>query len=281
MTVENDPTATSGAAPEVLPAADAAPAPVPEVVVETPATAEPPAEKPFAHTDVPSMLAPETKAEDKPAEAAPDSPKVETKTEDKPADGEKPPAEAVPEAPVEAASVEYKFTAPEGVTLDEARIAPYTDVLREHNIPPEVGQKFLDMHTAALQQIQANMVTDQQRAFAQYREYCKTQLMADEELGGAAIQTTTAAVARVRDMFVSSAEPGSGRYQKDWAEFNEFLNVTGAGEQRALWRILNNVARALDEPPPTPAGGTPPPNHGKAPSRKGMGSLYNPELYKN
>jgi hypothetical protein len=89
--------------------------------------------------------------------------------------------------------------------------------------------------------------------------------MGDPELGGSGFATVKGAVARMRDLFVP---------ERSRKEFDDFLNITGAGEHPAVWRLLWNVAKAFDEPAPTPAGGGPPPNHGKPPSRKGMKALY-------
>lgn len=278
MANENETTETpvaAAAAPEVSTAV------VAEVVASEVAAV---ADKPFEHTDVPSLLVDAPKTEGKPVET-----KDEAKPEDKPADkqeeakteveakpGDKNPEEKAPDPAVTAEPVEYKFTAPEGVKLDDAKIGAFTDVARELNLAPDKAQGLLDMHTAAMQAYGEQVRQEQQRAFADYRQDCKTRLMADEQLGGAGFETTKAAVARMRDRFVPE------KYQQ---EFNDFLNVTGAGEQPAMWRLLYNIAREFDEPPSTPVGGTPPPGHGKPPKNKqGMGGLYdkgNSALYGN
>jgi hypothetical protein len=260
--------------------------PNPEVVAETqaPTPEVTSTEKPFVHTDVPSLLAIGDKnvPAEKPEAAAPEAPVVaevsattpeKVETEVKPEEAkveEAKPGEVKPEVKpeevkVEVAPVEYKFTPPEGATIDEAKITPYVDILKENNISPEVGQKLFDMHYQAIQEINNSVLADQHRAFADFRKEQQAKIMSDPELGGSGFKTVEAAVARMRDRFVP---------QKHYQEFNDFLNVTGAGEHPALWRLLNNVAKAFDEPAPTPAGGTPPPNHGKPPSRKGIKSLY-------
>lgn len=275
MTIENDPGTPSSVVPEVASAAD----PAPEAPVEGAA----PADKPFEHTDVPSLLVETTKTDEKSVEAKPEETKDEPKPEDKPEEA-RPEVEAKPddkkpeEKPADPAPevVEYKFTAPEGVKLDDAKIGAFTEVARELNLAPEKAQGLLDMHTAAMQAYGEQVRQEQQRAFADYRQDCKTRLMADEQLGGSGFETTQAAVARMRDRFVPE------KYRQ---EFNDFCNVTGAGEQPALWRLLYHIAREFDEPPSTPVTGTPTPNHGKPPkSKQGMGGLYdkgNPALYGN
>lgn len=225
-------------------------------------------EKPFEHTDVPSLLAIESK--DKPKETIevkPGETQLEVKTETlKVEDTTKPVDTPKPEPELTVAPVEYKFTPPEGTTINEAQLTPYIDILKTNNIPLEVGQKLFDLHSQAIQQISTDTLAAQHRAFADMRKQWQGDIMSDGELGGSGFKTVQGAVARMRDKFVP---------EKHYQEFNDFLNTTGAGEHPALWRLLWNVAKAFDEPAATPAGGTPPPNHGKPPGRKGMNSLYN------
>jgi len=256
--------------------------PLPEVAAAAEVTPEP-APKPFEHTDVPSLLAigdketPKPEAEVKtevtetPAVTPAPEVKVEgdEKKEEVKVEGDKKPEEPKPETEVKveepATPVEYKFTPPEGITIDEARLAPYVDILKTNNISPEVGQKLFDLHAQAIKEYDTSTLEAQHRAFADVRKEWQGKIMSDPELGGSGFKTVEGAVARMRDKFVPA---------KHHQEFNDFLNTTGAGEHPALWRLLWNVAKAFDEPASTPAGGSPPPNHGKPPSRKGMKALY-------
>ncbi len=246
-----------------------APAPAPPAGSAAPVVATPePPPKAFEHTDVPSLLATTTVEPTTEPTATPAPEPTATPAPTPAPEVTAPPVTPAPEVtapPATPAPLEYKFTPPEGVTIDPAAITPFVDILKANNISPEVGQKIYDLHAAAVTQYRANTLLEQHKAWAGVRQLWQTQLMGDPELGGSGFATVKSAVARMRDLFVP---------ERSRKEFDDFLNVTGAGEHPAVWRLLWNVAKAFDEPAPTPAGGTPPPNHGKPPSRKGMKALY-------
>ena len=84
--------------------------------------------------------------------------------------------------------------------------------------------------------------------------------------------TAMRAIARMRDMSVSDATPGSKQYEKDHAEYNDFLRVTGAGDHPSYLKQLHRFARYLDEPKLPPPNPKPVPGNGQRPSN----SLYKP-----
>jgi hypothetical protein len=92
---------------------------------------------------------------------------------------------------------------------------------------------------------------------------------ADAEIGGAGFNTAMTAVAKMRDLFLSSARPGTDKYENDAAEFNDFLRITGAGDHPAFLRFLNNVARRFDEPIAPSIPYKPPPDIGQRPNGAG------------
>lgn len=229
---------------------------------------EPSADAPSAdggvtpHTNTPTLLEtgvePETAAEtptetqaEKPAEPEPEKPAEEPKPEETP-------AEPAPEAPIV-----YDLVIPDGITAAPEALAAYTEVLREHRLPPETGQRLLDMHTAALQTYAADALDAQHRTFAETRKGWRDEVMADEQLGGAGFRTVMTGAAQMRDMFVPEA---------DRPAFNEFLRVTGAGDHPAFLRLLHNASKFFGEPKPPPADAKPAPNQGGPKGR--MGDLY-------
>jgi len=273
--VASSPEAVAPAQPpsDAAPAAAASPpvaaATSPEPVIEAVVEAKEPAFTP--HTAEATALAANppdaSKVEDKPAETpaeAKAAEKVEApepkeaKPEDKPAEP-KPEAEAplpVVEAPP-LAPVEYKYSLPETVKLDDALKTELHGALDEFRANPAEGaQKLLDMYaretTRFAEEYDRQSLANQHAAFANTRKEWKTRWAASEDIGGAGYDTSLKAMCRVRDLVVSSAKPGTPQYQNDWNEFLEFCAVTGAGDHPAFARLLHNAARFVDEAPIAP-----------------------------
>ena len=277
------------AAPPAPAAAAAEPTHAPDLAAAEPAI--------VLTTDRPSMLEgvgkPEApKAEDvkapepaKPAEVKPeadkpavadDKPKPEA---DKPV--EAPAAEVKPEEaakPVEVAApepVKYEWELPALLKAAPERIEAFNAILNEAKLPAEIGkeagQKLLGLHEQAMQTyadtLAQETLRNQHKAFNDMREGWNTEILADPEFGGAGHATATKAVARARDALVSSHPIGSKEYQADYAQMENFLRVTGAGDHPVMWRILHNAARYIDEPQAAsiPTNISPPKGNGKAP----------------
>jgi len=73
------------------------------------------------------------------------------------------------------------------------------------------------------------------------------------------------AVAKMRDEFVPADRMKA---------FNDFLRVTGAGDHPEFIRLMNNVARRLDEPAAPSVAYQPPANIGQRPSGAKRSALY-------
>jgi hypothetical protein len=189
-------------------------------------------------------------AEEKPAEAKPDAPKSDPSTDAKPT-----PEPATPEAstPLDKGSgaqpVEYKYTLPETITMDDALKADVHaafDAFRAN--PAEGAQKLLDMHAAQMQRYADSVLERQHAVFADARKGWRTEWKADPEIGGAGYDTSMTAIARARDVLVSSAKPGTKQYESDLQAFNDFMRITGVGDHPVFGRLLHNAARYTDEP---------------------------------
>lgn len=243
--------------------ADAAPAAVVEAPKQAPSlleTLEAPTDpaKPaeVAPVEKPPEKAPEAPVEkppeEKPAEAKTEEPvKVEEKApEEKPAEVK---AEEAPVEPPKLEQVEYKYELPETITLPDERRAQLHEALDGFRADPVGGaQKLLDMHAQAMADHDAHLRAEQFRIFDETKTNWRTQVMADEQIGGAAWKTAGAAIARMRDMFVSSSPRGTPQWEADHAAFVEALNLTGAGDHPAILKFIHNVAQRFDEPAPLP-----------------------------
>ena len=202
-------------APESV-AVDVAPAVTPVTTEPAPAAADP-----FTpHTETPSLLSAfgkdGTPADAKPAEPAAD-PAPAAQPGDKPAEaaakpGEakpgEPALEAKPPEPVAPEPIQYpEWKLPENVKPDAEMLGKYTAALGEHRVPPEAGQKLLDMHAAALQHSMQSyadfLAREQHRVFGETRQSWRKEAMADPEIGGAGHQTAMGVIARMRDRLVS------------------------------------------------------------------------------
>ena len=92
---------------------------------------------------------PGTAAEPKPAE--PTKPADGKAAETKPAEAKPAEAEAKPTEPIKPEPVEYKYTVPEVIKLDDARKAELHAALDEFRANPAEGaQKLLDLHAGAM-----------------------------------------------------------------------------------------------------------------------------------
>lgn len=254
--------------PAAVAPAVAKPAPI-ELVAERPSlletvgkdkTAEP---KPDAAVEKPA-------ADAKPAEPAkPEAAKAEDNKKAEPLDAK--PAEPVYPAPL--AAIEYKYTLPETLKLDDAlktEMHAAFDAFRAN--PAEGVQGLIDLHNKVVTDLATQSATDtlrnQHKSFNDTRTQWNKDWAADEQIGGAGYQTSIRAIARMRDQFVSAELPGTPKHEADRKSFEEFLRVTGAGDHPAFGRFLHNVARAFDEPALPPANPKPAPNNGAKPGSR-------------
>ncbi len=242
MAEENDTGTAQGAAEPQQAATEADVSTTEAAASERPPT---PFEKLDAEMAAEAGKAPAPASEAAPAAAETADPGLAEKQADPTAE----PAEQEAEPVAVTEPIVYEFTWPEAVSADTPMTATFTDVLREHSVPPEVGQKLLDLHAAAIQSYVNDVAPKQWRQeFNSVVEGWQTRTMADEVLGGAGYRTALQAAARGRDLLVSSAKPGSARYAKDLAEFQELDSIASVSAHPAMVRIFHNAARLLGSP---------------------------------
>jgi ElaB/YqjD/DUF883 family membrane-anchored ribosome-binding protein len=261
----------------IVPAAEVAPvaadvvvapaveAPAAEAVVTeaAPVVVEPAPEVAAVPEKAPSLLeeaaspadeaAPKTEA--KPEEAKPTEAKEEKPAEEKPVEVEAKTEEAateevVVEKPV-LEPVEYEYVVPENIVMDDARKAELHTALDAFRADPKTGATaLLDLHNQTIAEYAQHTSNEQHRIFNEQVEAWRTQSMGDEQFGGAAWKTSSKAIARARDAFVSRHPFGSDEYKAERQEFINMLDYSGVGNHPAMLRMLHNVARFVDEPAP-------------------------------
>jgi outer membrane biosynthesis protein TonB len=190
---------------------------------------------------------------------------VEKPIEAKPADGK--PVEAVkPEVPAAPEPVAYEYTLPDTIKMDDGLKTTFHTALDALRTDPAKGaQGLIDLHNQTMEQYAKSVTDNQMKVWNDTRRGWVTDVMADEQLGGAGYQTTMGAVARMRDLLV----PESRR-----PAFEQMLAVTGVGDHPEFLRILHNAARLYDEAPMPPPNVRPPADIGKPPGRGGLRGLY-------
>jgi len=236
----------------------ASPEPVASVDGSSTGTPTPAAEPASTEADLtapPSLL--ETFDQERAAKGAQEAPQATQE----PKPGE--PA-ATPE-PAPLPPVNYEYTLPETIKLDDALKGDVHKAFDEFRRDPAKGaQGLIDLHAKTMQQYADHLVKEQYRVFNETRRNWVNQVMSDPQLGGSGHQTAMGAIARMRDQFVAEA---------DRPAFEQFLLVTGAGDHPQFLKLLHNVSRFYDEPPLPPANPKPTPTNGMPP-RRGMRSLY-------
>jgi hypothetical protein len=165
-----------------------------------------------------------------------------------------------PAEPPPLAAVEYKYTVPETMKMDDAlkgKVHKAFDDFRAN--PTEGAQALVNLHEEQMKAYSQWLLDEQQRVFLETRKDWSKRIRSDAELGGSGYNTTGAAVARMRDLFV----PPERR-----AAFDDMLRITGVGDHPEFWRMLHQAARYYDEGPPLETNPRPPPNNGQRPSRR-------------
>ena len=220
---------------------------------------------------------PEVAAGTKPADAKPTETKpAEAAKAEAPKPGDEKPAEkpsdAKPAETAQPAAIDWKYELPKNITMDDAQKGEFHAALEKFKTDPnEAAKEVLALGGKMMEQFTkdfaAETLKQQEKTFLDTRKSWATKWMADPEIGGAGHQTAMAAIARVRDYAVP---------QKDRAEFDQFLRVTGAGDHPAFGRLLHNLARYVDEPQAVdmPTDIKPPRDIGLNPNRRGRELLY-------
>lgn len=194
------------------------------------------------------------KPEDKPAEKPEET--KDAKPEEKPA--EKPAEAAKPEP------VDYKYTLPEHIKMDDALKGSFHSALDEFRANPAEGaQKLIDLYNDQMTKYAEHLQREQHRVFGETRKTWSDQIKADPILGGAGHKTAMKAIARMRDQFASRHKPGTDEYNADIKSFDTMLRITGSGDHPALMHFIHNVAKFADEPSVRHGDINPPPDIGK------------------
>ncbi len=264
------PTVETVVPPVVPPVVAAEEAPIAPIVpaAESPivAVAAPAAES--LPTAAPTLfeLAEQRQAEkDKPKEVAaaeaekPVAEAEKPKTEEvPPTEVEKPAAEAVkPEAPkveavpVEPTPIKFEYVLPENVTLPGEQAEKVHSALSAFAANPGdkgAQQALIDLHYQTLVDGITEYNKLAHKTFADTRQKWQRQVMDHPELGGGNHDAAMQAIAYVRDNFLSTHPRGSKQYEAAKKGLDEWMHLTGAGDNPHFLELMHNVSVRLNEP---------------------------------
>lgn len=153
-------------------------------------------------------------------------------------------------APAPLTAADYVLTAPDGVELDPATLAPLQDLAAELQIPKDKAQAILDLHLAQQAKDQAATRT----LFETTQAAWKAEVLALPEFTGVEGLATKTAIGRMMDEYASP-------------EVKAILDQTGAGNNPHVVKMFAKVAKALNEGGPTPQGAPPKPNGSRTPGQ--------------
>jgi hypothetical protein len=230
-------TPTSTASPAATVAEAVVSTPVTEVSSVAPAVVQAPVEAAHAVVEAPKqeILLAQKPVEEKPVEA-----KAEVKTEEAPVEVKT--EEAVIEQP------KYEFKFPEGVTVDDAKIGDFTQMLGEfettakvpHEEVQKLGQQMVERHIAEVQRYTESLT----QAWEKQANDWKDSFLKSPEFANRT-DTVLRSAQNAIDTFSGDA--------KNAQEFRDLMESSKVGNHPAMIRLLSNVMLAKAEGKPLAA----------------------------
>lgn len=139
-----------------------------------------------------------------------------------------------PEASTEKQPIEYTaFTLPEGVEVDEQKMADFKANAAEAGLSQDQAQKLVDVYTAGLKsanEASTQLWYDQQKEWQQA-------VMKDPEIGGKNFEPMKETVAKAIDLIGGN----------EAAKIRQALEYTGAGNNPEIIRFLYRLGSAIGE----------------------------------
>lgn len=164
--------------------------------------------------------------------------------------------------------VEYKYALPETLKMDDALRADVHAAFDAFRADPANPQALIDIHNREMTRFAAESDRNQHKVFSETRAAWRQQIKDDPEIGGENYDKAIASIARMRDMFGSSAKPGTPEYEQDLQAFDGMLRVTGVGDHPVFFKTLYNVAKFLATPAAPSGEIGAPPDIGRGDKRK-------------
>lgn len=142
----------------------------------------------------------------------------------------------------------YEFAQPEGVEMDDAGLAAFSDFAKSMNMTQEAAQAMLDKMAPA-------MAARQQQAIEATRQQWAESAKADKEFGGDHLTANLAVAKKALDAFGTP-------------ELRTLLNDSGLGNHPEIIRLMVRAGKAISEDTFVRGGtGAPPPSSKSAADR--------------
>lgn len=131
-----------------------------------------------------------------------------------------------PDTPVE---IVYEFKAPEGITLDQARLDEFTAIAKELKLPADKAQAVVDLAT----KVEIQRAEEHAAMVAKWTD----EIANDKVLGGDKLSETLATAKKVYSLLPA----------EEAESFKQMLQVSGYGSHPSMVRLLHAVGTALSE----------------------------------
>lgn len=223
----------------------------PEEKKEVDAPVLEPEKKPDADTEVKTDT-PDSKPTEKPVDT---EKKIDDGAEKQP-EAEKKEESSQSDEPAPLPSFEpWQF--PEGITVDEARVAEINkmfgeferDAKVEHSVLQKFGQQIIDRHVSEVTAVAEKIKEAYDQAWKDQTKNWREQFIKDPEIGGNRQETSTAAARE----FIRR----HGGTPEQQAEIRTVMQTTGLGNHPAFIRLFAKANVNLAEPTLVPAGKPP------------------------
>lgn len=137
------------------------------------------------------------------------------------------------------ADIVYEFKAPEGVTLDQARVDEFTTLAKELKLPADKAQALVDIAT----KVEVQRAQEFEGLKAKWAE----EIANDKELGGTKLDETLTTARKVYSLLPA----------EEATSFKAMLDASGFGNHPSMVRLLHAVGKALSEDKFVPGGAAP------------------------
>ena len=140
-----------------------------------------------------------------------------------------------PEAP---APIKYEaFKLPEGVKLDDKKLAEFSDLIGAAQLPQEKAQQLVDMYVAEMPRLAEELRKEQRKHWDTLNDTWKTETRSDPEIGGNQLETNLSMAKAVIETYLLPGEVG---------EYLAHLNNNGMGNFKLHVKLLRNIGKALN-----------------------------------
>lgn len=147
---------------------------------------------------------------------------------------------AAGEKPAGAAPEKYEFKAPQGIVMDDATTAQFSELARKLNLPQEAAQEVIDKLAPSMAAANAKAI---ETALRNQSTQWADQVKADPEIGGEKLSENLAVVKKAADRFLT---PGL-RALLDPFDRQKNPVGTGLGNHPELVKLFHRLGKAISE----------------------------------